>query len=153
MDNINHAVCLLEANVGHVCAASGFYETAPQGFESANMFVNHAVNVMTALDAPQLLEALKNIEREIDAKGNHRDANGNYADRHIDLDLIALDREIWNIDGLIVPHPRMHTREFVLRPMQEIWPDWLHPIFEKNPGEMLRALPAINTIDTNQPLS
>lgn len=153
MDNINHAVCLLEANVGHVCAASDFYETAPQGFESANMFVNHAVNVMTALDAPQLLETLKNIEREIDAKGNHRDANGNYADRHIDLDLIALDREIWNIDGLIVPHPRMHTREFVLRPMQEIWPDWLHPIFEKNPGEMLRALPAINTIDTNQPLS
>ena len=57
--------------------------------------------------------------------------------RVLDLDLICYGDQIWNSDRLQVPHPRMATRNFVLIPLMQVWPDWVHPILQKNVGQLL----------------
>lgn len=135
------AVTLL-SGLGTVIAVSKPYFSAPWGYESDNEFCNVGVNLETSLQPSDLLEGLRAIESEIDPDGTHRTAAGTYADRAIDLDLIACGEEtIEEADGrLTVPHPRMHLRNFVLAPMAEIWPAWRHPSLGKTPGELLSDL-------------
>lgn len=107
-------------------------ETEPWGFESEHKFLNLGV----AIDAPRqetnpasllrLLKCLQEIEKSIDPSP-HRDSNGNYIDRAIDIDLIAVDEIIVRTPELTLPHPRMHLRDFVLIPMKELAPAWTHP--------------------------
>ncbi len=157
MANISRAVSLLAERVGRIEAVSSPFESAAWGYESENSFRNVGVNVKTGLPAPRIVARLKEIERTIDANSCHRNADGSYADRIIDLDLISLDSEIWNLDNVAVPHPRMHLREFVLVPMSEILPAWRHPLLAMTPDELLSA-PSDNnqadnfvkSTDTNQ---
>lgn len=156
MANISRAVSLLAERVGRVEAVSSLFESVAWGYESENSFCNVGVNVETGLSAPCIVARLKEIERTIDAGSCHRNADGSYADRIIDLDLISLDSEIWNLDNVVVPHPRMHLRDFVLVPMSEILPAWKHPLLALTPDELLsvsdnnRADSFVKLIDTNQ---
>lgn len=137
---IDRAVSLLSERVGEVLAVSEPVESAPWGYCSPNPFLNRGVNVRTSLDACALLGRLHEIEREIAPGSAHRTADGAYADRSIDLDLICLDSEVVDTGGVTVPHPRMHLREFVLVPMARIWPDWEHPQLHLTPQKMIDAL-------------
>lgn len=156
MANISHAVDLLAERVGRIDAVSSPFESVAWGYESENSFCNVGVNVKTRLSAPMIVARLKEIELTIDAGSCHRNADGSYADRIIDLDLIAVGSEIWNLDNVVVPHPRMHLREFVLVPMSEILPAWRHPLLGMTPDELLsvsdnnRTDSFVKLTDTNQ---
>ena len=79
------------------------------------------------------------MERSI-SPAAHRHPDGSYADRMIDIDLIAAGSAVVDSPRLTLPHPRMHLRPFVLRPMDQLEPGWLHPLLGLTPAAMLRLL-------------
>lgn len=134
LKNLEHALNKLHFKVGEVLKTSSVYKTQPWGFESKRWFYN-AVFVLKSSCVPQILmQKLLEIEKEM---GRVRGENG-YTDRCIDLDIILFDDCIISSKQLILPHPKMHERLFVLLPLQEVMPQWIHPILKKNIEEMIR---------------
>lgn len=131
---------MLNNCVGKVLAMSSIIETPAWGYESDNTYLNMGVNVNTSLTPEEIVAELKNIERAIDPDGNHRNDAGEYADRMIDLDLICLDDEVVSSAMVEVPHRLMTERQFVLTPMEEILPEWVHPTLRLRPSELLERL-------------
>lgn len=122
--NIRRAVLLAGEHIGPVTAQSTVIESPAWGYDSALPFLNQGINVETDLTPLQIVRKLKAIEQEIAPGGTHRSADGTYADRIIDLDLICLGQTVSTDPEATVPHPRMFERDFVLRPLAEILPDW-----------------------------
>jgi len=104
--------------IGDVLSRSAFYETEPWGFVSDNTFLNAAVCVRTALSPFQLLEATQDIEWEMGR--TTKSEAGVYHDRVIDIDILLYDDLNISTPELTVPHPLMHEREFVMKPLGEI---------------------------------
>ncbi len=130
---LGEAVAAVERELGVEAEVSAVVESEPWGFDSPNMFLNIGVNVEVGDLAPlELLYRLQAAQRSVD-DSSHRKADGSYADRRVDIDLIALGEAV--VDTL--PHPRMAQRDFVLRPMMELLPEWRHPISGLTAGEML----------------
>lgn len=120
--------------------ASSIVETAPWGFVSAHPFLNMCVMFSTELSAEALLDELQGIERGICAE-SHRNVDGSYADRVIDIDIIDYDRQVISTSRLQVPHPHLSERRFYLVPLAEIAPLYVHPVTGLSAAEMLAALP------------
>jgi 2-amino-4-hydroxy-6-hydroxymethyldihydropteridine diphosphokinase len=135
---IDRAVRLLSllGNVEATCPV----ESDPWGYDSANRYLNVGVNLSTDIPALALHGCLQRIERFIDPDGRHRHADGSYADRLIDIDLIAYGQELIQTPQLTVPHPRMQSREFVLLPMARLMPRWRHPLLKLTAAELLEKL-------------
>lgn len=134
---ISRAVSLLDPMVGKVIAVSQPIETEADGFQSNNLFINVGVNVETDLSPAETVDRLHRIERMVDSNVCHRTASGEYCDRTIDLDLICMGPTICTDPRATLPHPRMARRLFVLKPLAEILPDWVHPILKKTPQSLL----------------
>lgn len=132
--NLILAGALLAERGGDVKAMSGFYETEPWGFESDNTFLNAALLLETPLSPLDLLHLTQGIEKEM---GRGSKSDGEYHDRVIDIDILLYGGEVIDVPGLAVPHPLMHKRGFVLRPLAEIAPYAVHPILGKNMLELL----------------
>ena len=132
--NLVTAAALLAERVGDVLALSGFYETEPWGFESENLFLNAALKLDTLCSPEELLDATQSIEREM---GRTIKSEGVYHDRIIDIDILLYDNLIIQTSSLVLPHPLMHERFFVLEPLNEIAPDTVHPIMQKTIRELL----------------
>ncbi len=137
--SIDRAVALL-SDLGEVRAVSSPFVSRAWGYESDNEFLNVGVNLETDLPSLDLLEGLKRIERQIAPEGTHRTVDGGYADREIDLDLIARGAELISTPELTLPHPRMRQRAFVLGPLAELMPEWRHPKTHLTASEMLRLI-------------
>lgn len=115
-------------------------ETAPWGFDSPHMFLNLGMMVDGPdADPESLLCSLQEIERSI-STGPHRHADGSYADRLIDIDLVAVDEIVYESEKLRLPHPRMSERDFVLAPFAELDSEWRHPISGLTAAAMLERL-------------
>ena len=123
---------------------SSFFESEPISDFWQPWFINMVIAVKTNMSPLILMECLLAIELEMGRKRTI--TNG---PRVIDLDLLAYDNKIHNDVGLIIPHPRMYERAFVLKPLAEIAPDWLHPstgrhvnelIEDLNPNQIARAI-------------
>jgi 2-amino-4-hydroxy-6-hydroxymethyldihydropteridine diphosphokinase len=110
------------------------YKSEPVGVTTEYWFINAVGVVETTLSPENLLERMLGIEKEM---GRDR-AKG--VDRSIDLDLLYYDDRIINSSELIVPHPEIQNRHFVLLPLAELAPDHLHPVLEKTTKMMCRAL-------------
>jgi 2-amino-4-hydroxy-6-hydroxymethyldihydropteridine diphosphokinase len=118
------ALAALDATTGvRVVAVSSFVETEPVGYLDQPRFLNAAAAVETELDARGLLDALLSVEREL---GRTRDGP-RYGPRTIDLDLLLFGDERLDEQGLTVPHPRLHERQFVLDPLAELDPELAVP--------------------------
>lgn len=134
---LGEAVAAVERELGAKAEVSAVVESEPWGFDSPNMFLNIGVNVEVGDLAPlELLHHLQAAQRSVD-DSSHRKADGSYADRRVDIDLIALGAAVVDTAELTLPHPRMAQRDFVLRPMMELLPEWRHPISGLTAGEML----------------
>lgn len=132
------ALALLEATgTIQVTACSGWWETAPVPASDQPWYVNGVAVVETALSASDLLHQLHIVETEM---GRVRTVAN--AARVIDLDLIAYDHVLSDDSDLQLPHPRMHLRTFVLAPLCDIAPGWIHPVLLKDARSLLNALPA-----------
>lgn len=127
--NLITAAALLAERVGDVLALSGFYETEPWGFESNNRFLNAAVKLNTDYSPQELLVITQQIEKEL---GRTEKSNGTYHDRVIDIDILLYDDEVLQTPELVLPHPLMHERKFVMEPLAEIAPFVQHPIFKES---------------------
>lgn len=143
--NIGDRRALLESAVARIKDAfaadvriSDIIETEPWGFESPNRFLNVGVSVDIGTTPPQAaFRTLKAIQNAI-SDTSHRNTDGTYADRAVDIDLIAIDScVISDPPDLILPHPRMHLRPFVLIPFNQLQPDWVHPLLGLTPRQML----------------
>ena len=116
--NISEAIRKIAELVGTVERQSTLYVTEPWGFESENMFVNAAICCSTCLSPRQVLEATKSIEREMGRK--KKSIDGEYHDRIIDIDILTYDDVEIDEPDLKIPHPLMHERDFVMKPLGEI---------------------------------
>lgn len=113
-------------------AVSKFYETKPVGLENQPDFLNGAFLIETRLSYRELFARLLEIEK---SEGRVREIPG--GPRTLDLDLIFYGSEIIKEKDLVIPHPRMHERGFVLRPVADIAPEWIHPVFKKTVKQLL----------------
>ena len=116
--NLERALHLLQEQVGALLRRSSVHETTPWGFESSHMFLNLCVCMATSLSPLQLLATTKQIERQLGR--TQKSAHGHYADRLIDIDILLYDDAHINEPGLVIPHPHMYEREFVMMPLNEI---------------------------------
>ena len=132
--NLRMSIKKIEERIGNVVSLSAFYATAPWGFSSENIFLNAAVCVETTLLPLQVLEETQRIERELGR--TEKSVNGLYADRLIDIDLLLYDDRVMDAEGLILPHPLMTERRFVMEPLSEIAPDVVHPVLHKTMKEL-----------------
>ena len=127
IENLQKAINLISDAVGVVQKISSIYKTASWGF-AGNDFYNICIQISTSLKANELLEAVLNIETQL---GRQRTNSSEYQNRNIDIDVLLFDDEIIFSKTLIVPHPKMLARKFVMIPLVEIAPNAIHPIEKK----------------------
>ena len=107
-----------------VLRRSSLYRTEPVGETPQDSFVNGVVEIRTTFTAPQLIKSLQWVEQAMGRERNER-----WGPRTIDIDILLYGQEIIKTQSLVVPHPEMHKRRFVLAPLNEIAPYVIHPLY------------------------
>lgn len=133
--NCLHAIELLEERGVLVQKRSSLYETVPWGVKDQPSFINMVVQIETTLKPDELLRLLKDIEKEIG-----RQDSIHWGPRIIDLDILLFNTLVLNEKKLQIPHPYLHEREFVLRPLNEIAPDVIHPVFHMSIDKLTQKM-------------
>jgi 2-amino-4-hydroxy-6-hydroxymethyldihydropteridine diphosphokinase len=111
---------------------SPIYVTPPWGYEDQPDFLNQVIQVTTRLEPTQLLDYLKGIEDDMGRKATFR-----YGPRLIDLDILFYGQRVIREESLQIPHPRLHERAFVLVPLHDIAPDFVHPVLRETIRDLL----------------
>ena len=136
--HIEAAINHIEELIGKILSRSAFYVTEPWGFSSENNFINAAVGVETVLSPRNVLHATKEIERQMGR--TRKSSEGRYEDRVIDIDILLYDDLVIEETDLVIPHPLMLQRLFVMQPLGEIAPEFMHPVFGKSIKELLISI-------------
>jgi len=131
---IKEALNLIREDIGGITSISKIYETKSWGFESEN-FLNLCIAINSKLSPDKLLFYINSIEKKI---GRKRDSQKMKA-REIDIDIIFYSNRIVNQKELIIPHPSLELRNFVLVPLNDIASDFIHPILSKSVKELLES--------------
>jgi len=133
------AIDSIRKYVGEVVRVSSTYEGEPLGFRSEKQFLNLCLEMKVEGSPQQLLLKLEAIEVKL---GRLKPSIfSEYTDRTIDLDIVFFDDLIVNSADLIIPHPKMHLRRFVLEPLAELCPDFIHPVLKKSVKDLLNECP------------
>jgi 2-amino-4-hydroxy-6-hydroxymethyldihydropteridine diphosphokinase len=127
---------LIEAGCGKISNRSGIYETAAWGKTDQAAFLNQALELITTLAPGVLMKQLLEIEQ---TAGRQRLEK--YGPRTIDIDILFFNDDIISTPLLTVPHPRIAVRRFVLEPMNELAPAYLHPVLKKTVAQLLAECP------------
>jgi len=128
---------LTEYRSTQLIGQSRFYLTEPVNYVTQDWFVNAVIRIRTDLGPHELLKAIRSIRH---CAGRTSDPI-RFGPRILDLDILIYGNYVGKDDDLIIPHPRMHERRFVLQPMCDIDPNIVHPIFKKSMRSLLDALP------------
>ncbi|QCX32882.1 2-amino-4-hydroxy-6-hydroxymethyldihydropteridine diphosphokinase [Caloramator sp. E03] len=133
--NIKKAIEMMNARGLNVIKISQIYKTEPYGYTNQPEFLNGVLEALTDLDAMDVLYTLLNIEKDL---GRVREFK--WGPRIIDLDILFFNDDVIDEKDLKVPHPDMQNREFVLKPLCEIAPNFMHPVLKKSVKDMLLEL-------------
>ena len=131
LDNLRAAIRAMSPEI-ILLAESRVYETPPWGYEDQPAFLNMVVKAETGLGPEPLLKYLKQIEVKLGREQNFR-----WGPRLIDLDILFYDDVVIESPPLIIPHPRLHERAFVLVPLADVASDFIHPVFQKKIEDLL----------------
>jgi len=131
LSNLKEAIAALPPQM-EVKAKSAVYETPPWGYEDQPKFLNQVLKATTYLDPEPLLKHLKRLEVALGRKETFQ--NG---PRLIDIDILFYDELILNKPSLVIPHPRLQERGFVLLPLMDLDPNLTHPVTKKSVREMM----------------
>jgi len=142
--NVGNKIANLGLAISRLGAAEGisiedlskFYKTAPQNYTDQDWFVNAAIKINTAYSPEKLLGLLQAIEKEqnLDAKSVR------FGPRKIDLDIVFYGQRVMDTAMLVLPHPRMHERAFVLKPLCDIDKNLVHPVNGLTVGELFEQI-------------
>lgn len=150
LQNIRRAYELIEEQAGQILQRSSVYQSPPWGFEADQDFYNTVICLQTEHTPDALIRILKNTEQLM---GRVKTSEQGYESRVIDLDIVDFEGRVLITDLLQLPHPNMHRRAFVLKPLQEICPRWVHPVTHESIDVLLNALnpseTAVKLVDTN----
>jgi 2-amino-4-hydroxy-6-hydroxymethyldihydropteridine diphosphokinase len=120
--NITAAIDAIKKEVGDVLRRSSYYETEPWGMPNQDLFINMVIEIRTGLEPLKLLQKLKDIEVAIG-----REQTVQWGPRRIDIDILTIGLKKVNNSTLVIPHPRLGERNFVLIPLMELAPDIVVP--------------------------
>jgi 2-amino-4-hydroxy-6-hydroxymethyldihydropteridine diphosphokinase len=132
--NLVRAEELIAQQIGNPIRTSHIFDTESWGYESVNSFYNQCFFLESEMKAEIILKEILGIEK-IMGRERH---DGSYADRIIDIDILFFNDEVISTEKLTIPHPRLHERRFALAPLSEIAGDFIHPVFMKSIGQLLR---------------
>jgi 2-amino-4-hydroxy-6-hydroxymethyldihydropteridine diphosphokinase len=153
--NLGDRVANLEQSIeelmrigGKVHQRSSIYRTAAWGNDHLKEFLNMVVRIQHHLSPQELLQEIKGIESEmgrlpIKSKTGKRI----YQDRIIDIDILYYGQKVIDSEKLVIPHPHLHLRHFVLEPLREIAPQYIHPLFKKSTLELFDSCPDPNKVE------
>ncbi|MBN2637021.1 MAG: 2-amino-4-hydroxy-6-hydroxymethyldihydropteridine diphosphokinase [Prolixibacteraceae bacterium] len=124
---------LVEIRLGEILKTSSIYETPPWGFFSDDYFWNRVLLIETQLEPKNLLKEIHNIEAEFGRKRTGK----RYTSREMDIDILYFEHLVAETEELIIPHPQIQNRKFVLIPLVEISPNFKHPILQLTNSQLL----------------
>ncbi len=124
---------MIANRVGAIDIKSYIYESKPWGFNHENQFLNQVLVVNTMLEPHDILKITQQIELELGRKYK----GIGYSARTVDIDLLFYNDIIIDTEDLIIPHLQLHKRRFTLLPLNEISPDFIHPVFKTTISELL----------------
>ena len=137
IENCRKGINGLLADGGSVLVGtSSFYRTSPVDYKDQDWFVNLVVKIKTTLDPFDLLAKIQDVQKAIGRKADTL----RFGPRVLDLDIIFFDDQVIQTDLLEIPHPRMHKRRFVLKPICDIEPSMMHPVLRKDMRSLLGDL-------------
>ncbi|WMI69449.1 2-amino-4-hydroxy-6-hydroxymethyldihydropteridine diphosphokinase [Mangrovimonas sp. YM274] len=132
--HLQKAINVIFERVGRVDRIAKVYNTPALGFEGDD-FLNTCISVVSKLAPEEVMQELLSIEKEL---GRTRSGQSGYASRPIDLDVILIDDLVLDLESLIIPHPRMQLRQFVLQPLNDIASEVIHPVLQQSVGTLTR---------------
>ncbi len=136
-EQLQTALQLLFEEAGFIHKISPVYQSPAWGFQG-NDFLNIAVKTETSLTPSQLLKTILEVEKKM---GRKRTKSQGYTSRPIDIDILFYDDEVIETKTLIIPHPEIENRKFVLKPLFDIAPDFKHPVLNKTITQLLEQTP------------
>ncbi len=133
-NNLQDAVFAIHKSVGDVLRISPVYQSSSWGFD-ADDFLNICISLETKLPPQELLSNLLKIEKQL---GRVRSQEDGYQARTLDIDILYYEKEAFFTENLIIPHPELPFRKFVLKPLSDIAPQFYHPVLQKDSRNLLQ---------------